>query len=97
MSVDNLKKKKLIYPGQDEEERQQQLRERARKLIAEARMGVVSPTSPNPLVIKIRSPLSEENLIGKRESPDKKSPSPSENSLKVPIAVKLFHYLISSY
>ncbi|EEB12203.1 protein MLP1, putative [Pediculus humanus corporis] len=78
----NFTQSQSLTPLKDEEERQQQLRERARKLIAEARMGVVSPTSPNPLVIKIRSPLSEENLIGKRESPDKKSPSPSENSLK---------------
>ena len=31
-----------------EEERQQQLRERARKLIAEARMGVVGPHAAQP-------------------------------------------------
>lgn len=34
---------KFLSPFQDETERQQQLRERARRLISEARQGVISP------------------------------------------------------
>lgn len=68
---------------QCEEERQQQLRERARKLIADARKGVVSPTSANPLIIKRPSFSEENNIYGRRESPEKKSPTPTENNIKV--------------
>ncbi|KAK6619087.1 hypothetical protein RUM44_003469 [Polyplax serrata] len=69
-------------PLKCEEERQQQLRERARKLIADARKGVVSPTSANPLIIKRPSFSEENNIYGRRESPEKKSPTPTENNIK---------------
>ncbi|KAL0273514.1 UNVERIFIED_CONTAM: hypothetical protein PYX00_006151 [Menopon gallinae] len=51
-----------------EEERQQQLRERARKLIAEARMGITSPIGSSAL-----SPSGNESVTfdSKRESPEK--------------------------
>ncbi|XP_063390119.1 EH domain-binding protein 1 [Cydia fagiglandana] len=50
-----------------EEERQQMLRERARKLIANARAGIVSPTSPTG---SVRSPRGTVEIISKQSVMD---------------------------
>lgn len=64
---------------QEEDERQQQLRERARKLIAEARQGLASPASTP--VDPVNNGVSRKNS-GSRSHSHSPSPSPTESIQK---------------
>ena len=71
-----------IISLQDEEERQQQLRERARKLIAEARQGLVSPTMA--VVSGAADNATNNHAVSispaRRNSSHSHSPSPTEST-----------------